>query len=273
MEMEKINDNTIRVLLETDDLTERGITVLDLLGNRKEIESFFYSILDEVDIDNEFRENDAVTFQLLPNRNGLELFISKVNPKDLEDYEYDDEQEDQNDSKDDDNEVENEKDPKDDGKKSRKLSDDVRFTFLEPDGSEGQDITEMIHDELIKNRAEDSGQKHLGNDGDGVSEYLNDKNIQRKHYVIEFSDFEDFVSLAKLLKSESLASCLYLLDNNYYLDLIFFVDQMSDSHIKDVLSLAVEYGKRVSLSHDILEERGKCILSSSAFELTRYYFK
>ena len=106
MEMEKINDNTIRVLLETDDLTERGITVLDLLGNRKEIESFFYSILDEVDIDNEFRENDAVTFQLLPNRNGLELFISKVNPKDLEDYDYDD---DQDDSKDDDDEIENEK--------------------------------------------------------------------------------------------------------------------------------------------------------------------
>ncbi|EJF00925.1 adaptor protein MecA [Liquorilactobacillus mali] len=270
MEMEKINDNTIRVLLETDDLTERGITVLDLLGNRKEIESFFYSILDEVDIDNEFRENDAVTFQLLPNRNGLELFISKVNPKDIEDYEYDDDQDNPDDSKDDD---EDEKDSKDDDKKSRKFSDDVRFTFLEPDGSEGRDITEMIHDELIKNKDKDSGQKYLGNDGDGVSEYLNDKSIERKHYVIEFSDFEDFVSLAKLLKSESLASSLYLLDNKYYLDLIFFVDQTGDSHIKDILSLAVEYGKRVSLSHDILEERGKCILSSSAFELARYYFK
>lgn len=76
----KINDNTIRVLLENEDLTERGITVLDLLGNQSEIESFFFSILDEVDKDHEFRNNEAVTFQLMPNRNGLELLITKSNP-------------------------------------------------------------------------------------------------------------------------------------------------------------------------------------------------
>lgn len=77
MEMERINENTIRVVIGNDDLTERGITVLDLLGNHKQIEGFFYSILEEVDVDHQFQDNDAVTFQVLPNRNGLELFISK----------------------------------------------------------------------------------------------------------------------------------------------------------------------------------------------------
>ena len=77
MEMERINENTIRVLIENADLEARGVSFLDLLGNHKEIENFFYSILEEVDIDEQFQENDAVTFQVLPNRNGLELFISK----------------------------------------------------------------------------------------------------------------------------------------------------------------------------------------------------
>ncbi|WP_268913743.1 adaptor protein MecA [Lentilactobacillus sp. SPB1-3] len=77
MEMERINENTIRVLIGTEDLDKRGITVLDLLGNHKQIESFFYSILEEVDKDHQFQNNDAVTFQVLPNQNGLELFISK----------------------------------------------------------------------------------------------------------------------------------------------------------------------------------------------------
>ncbi len=77
MEMERINENTIRVLIENEDLEERGVTFLDLLGNHKQIENFFYSILEEVDIDEQFQETDAVTFQVLPNRNGLELFISK----------------------------------------------------------------------------------------------------------------------------------------------------------------------------------------------------
>ncbi|MFO8069058.1 MAG: adaptor protein MecA [Alkalibacterium sp.] len=77
MEIEYINDDTIRVVIENTDLEERGITFLDLLGNQKQIEKFFYSILEEVDIDEEFQESEAVTFQVMPNNNGLELFISK----------------------------------------------------------------------------------------------------------------------------------------------------------------------------------------------------
>ena len=64
MEMEHINENTIRVLIKNEDLAARGITFLDLLGNRKEIEKFFYSILEEVDVEEEFKGSDAVTFQV-----------------------------------------------------------------------------------------------------------------------------------------------------------------------------------------------------------------
>lgn len=78
--MEHINENTIRVLIESTDLEERGITFLDLLGNHKQIEDFFYSILEEVDVDEKFHESDAITFQVLPSGNGLELFISKGGP-------------------------------------------------------------------------------------------------------------------------------------------------------------------------------------------------
>ena len=78
MEMERINDNTIRVMIENSDLQERGISIMELLGNHDKIESFFYSILSEVDINHDFNEEDQVTFQILPNRNGLELFISRL---------------------------------------------------------------------------------------------------------------------------------------------------------------------------------------------------
>ena len=86
--MEHINENTIRVNIENTDLEERGITFLDLLGNQRQIENFFYSILEEVDIHEEFQETDSVTFQVVPKKNGLELYISKGNsakdiPKDL----------------------------------------------------------------------------------------------------------------------------------------------------------------------------------------------
>ncbi|WP_119318445.1 adaptor protein MecA [Companilactobacillus formosensis] len=77
MEMDRLNENTIRVILSTEDLQERGVTVLDLLGNKKQIETFFYSILDEVDKNHVFTNNEPVTFQIMPNKEGLELLISK----------------------------------------------------------------------------------------------------------------------------------------------------------------------------------------------------
>lgn len=85
--MEHINENTIRVLIKSEDLAARGITFLDLLGNHNEIENFFYSILEEVDIDEEFKGSEAVTFQVLPKGDGLELFISKnLPPEGMENF-------------------------------------------------------------------------------------------------------------------------------------------------------------------------------------------
>ena len=37
MEMEHINKNTIRVLIDNNDLSARGITILDLLGDHQQI--------------------------------------------------------------------------------------------------------------------------------------------------------------------------------------------------------------------------------------------
>lgn len=78
MEMERINDNTIRVMVENDDLKDRGTSVRDLLSDRNKIENFFYNILSELDTDQDFVDNDKVSFQVLPNQNGLELFISRL---------------------------------------------------------------------------------------------------------------------------------------------------------------------------------------------------
>lgn len=77
MEMERINENTIRVLVDSQDLEDRGIKILDLLSDHKQIQDFFYSILREVDSTHQFQDNDSVTFQVMPTNNGLELFISK----------------------------------------------------------------------------------------------------------------------------------------------------------------------------------------------------
>lgn len=82
MEKRQLDENTIQVIINQDDLEARGISMLDLIGNQKQIEDFFYSILEEVDTEHQFQRNDSVTFQALPIKNGLELIISKNVNKD-----------------------------------------------------------------------------------------------------------------------------------------------------------------------------------------------
>ena len=43
MEMERINEDTIKVLIMPEDLEERGINFLELISNHARIEQFFYS--------------------------------------------------------------------------------------------------------------------------------------------------------------------------------------------------------------------------------------
>ncbi|BDR55872.1 adaptor protein MecA [Xylocopilactobacillus apis] len=77
MEIDRIDKDNIRVFLVHKDLEERGVTILDLLGNQMQVEKFFYSILEEVDTDHSFSGPQSITFQVMPNEDGLELLISK----------------------------------------------------------------------------------------------------------------------------------------------------------------------------------------------------
>lgn len=237
MEMERINENTIRVVIGNDDLTERGITVLDLLGNHKQIEGFFYSILEEVDVDHQFQDNDAVTFQVLPNRNGLELFISKnADEEDAAD--------------------ESQGDASVDSEHPDQVSDQIKEHLLEKDNQ--KDFF--------------SGFKSVANDSNDIEDYLNDGGQPTTTRVVKLHSFEDMISLARVLRLENAASNLYRYKDAYYLELIFFVNESSRESIKDELAVAYEYAERTKVAPDVLAEHGQLIMDNSALELTRFHF-
>ena len=60
MEMERINDDTILVRIENEDLQERGTSVSELLANPTEIEEFFHSILVEMDVIDQFEDSEGM---------------------------------------------------------------------------------------------------------------------------------------------------------------------------------------------------------------------
>lgn len=78
VQVDHIDENTVRVRITKQELENRGVKILDLLGDKTKIQQFFYSILDEVDTEHNFADNTPVTFQVMPNNGGLDLLISKV---------------------------------------------------------------------------------------------------------------------------------------------------------------------------------------------------
>ncbi len=243
MEMERINEDTIRVLIGNDDLNERGIRVLDLLGNHKQIESFFYSILEEVDVDHQFQDNDAVTFQVLPNRNGLELFISK---------------------------------------NSENLQDTIAKATQSPNQSDEEttqdDVSDYLKRKLIQTDTDNNDQtqgvqSNPTKDTNDLDPYIDDPDTPTKEYVLQFDSFEDVISLAQMFRPEGLASNLFKYRDKYYMELVFFVDQSSTGTIKDDVSVALEYANLSKVTADVLLEHGEKVMSNAALETMRHYFK
>lgn len=214
VEVEHVNENMIRVFLANHDLEERGVDVLDLLGNRKQIESFFYSILEEVDTDHKFSKDQAVTFQVMPNTKGLELLITKI-PSEMDDKTTD----------------------------FNLLDEDSAKTEVEAKATE--DTTDSATSSIAKQQV----------------------------ILVSFDQFEDFVDLSRNLVLEAGQSDLYQYQGRFYLKLTLFVDELRNLNVDDIQAIAAEYGNLETQAPETIAEFGQEVMSQTALELARYYFR
>ena len=214
MEVEHVNENMIRVFLANHDLEERGVDVLDLLGNRKQIESFFYSILEEVDTDHKLSKDQAVTFQVMPNTKGLELLITRI-PSEMDD----------------------------------KTTD---FNLLDEDSAKTEVEAKATED---------------------TTDSATSSTAKQQVILVSFDQFEDFVDLSRNLVLEAGQSDLYQYQGRFYLKLTLFVDELRNLNVDDIQAIAAEYGNLETQAPETIAEFGQEVMSQTALELARYYFR
>lgn len=242
MEMEHINENTIRVLIKGEDLAARGITFLDLLGNHKEIENFFYSILEEVDVDGEFKGSEAVTFQVLPKDDGLELLISKneslenMNPYELYGDQYSAEE------------------------ITSWLKEEKQDFF---ENLTQEEMMEWFNKESTEAERQDVNTKKIKNENEIV---------KSKYLVFEFVNFEAFIQLVNERVFPELESNLYLFKDRYYLTVEFLNIEMSKEKLAQEVANFIEYARISHYTNDLLIEHGELIMGPGAIETARSYF-
>ncbi|KJY58806.1 Competence negative regulator MecA [Lactobacillus kimbladii] len=236
MQVDHINNNTIRVRIGKQELANRGLKVLDLLGDKNKIQHFFYSILDEIDTDHSFSQDAPVTFQVMPNNGGLDLLITKVTEKDrnnlaqLFDNDFTD---------------------------NNKKNNDARKSFLdlEPEDEET--------DKDESNEPADSSQPKV------KKQFWK---LQKKQ-AYSFTDLDQVTELAESLKANDLSSSLYFERGKFYLELIFTSQDYSEIKPADAWAIANEYGIKVKTSEMArVRTNGKCLLTNDALDQLRHYF-
>ena len=236
MQVDHINNNTIRVRIGKQELANRGLKVLDLLGDKNKIQHFFYSILDEIDTDHSFSQDAPVTFQVMPNNGGLDLLITKVTEKDrnnlaqLFDNDFTD---------------------------NNKKNNDARKSFLdlEPEDEET--------DKDESNEPADSSQPKV------KKQFWK---LQKKQ-AYSFTDLDQVTELADSLEASDLSSSLYFERGKFYLELIFTSQDYSEIKPADAWAIANEYGIKVKTSEMArVRTNGKCLLTNDALDQLRHYF-
>lgn len=242
MQVDHINENTIRVRINKDELAHRGLKVLDLLGDKQKIQQFFYSILSEVDTDHTFTQGVPVTFQVMPNNGGLDLMITKIKPDDADNLRQMIE-------------------PMNSDTNQTQAEPDSRRSFFDLDPKD--DVNTEL-DPIKEEQLESSNQDNAAN-----TQYLKFQN----HHSYSFDKLGNIVELADSLKVSDLASSLYYLRGKYYLKLAFLDENYAELKPTDTWAIANEYGIKIDDEEmKTVKETGKCLLNRDALEYIRYYF-
>ena len=242
MQVDHINENTIRVRINKNELAHRGLKVLDLLGDKQKIQQFFYSILSEVDTDHTFTQGVPVTFQVMPNNGGLDLMITKIKPDDADNLRQMIE-------------------PMNSETNQTQAEPDSRRSFFDLDPKD--DVNTEL-DPIKEEKLESSNQENAVN-----IQYWKFQN----HHSYSFDELGNLVELADSLKVSDLASSLYYLRDKYYLKLAFLDENYAELKPADAWAIANEYGIKIDDEEmKTVKETGKCLLNRDALDYIRYYF-
>lgn len=242
MQVDHINENTIRVRINKNELAHRGLKVLDLLGDKQKIQQFFYSILSEVDTDHTFTQGVPVTFQVMPNNGGLDLMITKIKPDDADNLRQMIE-------------------PMNSETNQTQAEPDSRRSFFDLDPKD--DVNTEL-DPIKEEKLESSNQENAVN--------IQYWKFQNQHSY-SFDELGNLVELADSLKVSDLASSLYYLRGKYYLKLAFLDENYAELKPADAWAIANEYGIKIDDEEmKTVKETGKCLLNRDALDYIRYYF-
>lgn len=215
MEIERINENTVKFFISYGDIEDRGFEKEEIWYNRERSEQLFWEMMDEVNDEEEFSMEGPLWIQVKALSKGLEIVVSKANPeKELQDiFSFD-------------------------------SDDKVNLTIA------NNDLEEMTK---LKNEFEQMGKVDIYNDTLVLADSLEEL-IQFSHYIPQYLEvYMDDTQLyymesqyqlyIKLLENE---------DDDDISNIIFHFGSEFGEEVETTLAMLQEYGQQV-LADNVLQ--------------------
>ena len=227
MEMKQISETTLKITISMDDLEERGMELKDFLIPQEKTEEFFYAVMDELDLPENFKDSGMLSFRVTPRKDRIDVFVTKseiskdLNLEDLADMED-----------------------------IAQMSPEDFFKTLEQNMRDKGDAEAL--DRLAE--AEKAEETAASSEEETAQEFV--------HFVLDFDSIEDVVRFAQAVNFDVEASELFKVGDNYYMTVLLNLIDKPSYYLNFMHARILEYASPWTKTRAYLLEHGVQLLSA-----------
>lgn len=241
MKMKQINDSTIKITIQLEDLEERGMEMSDFLVPQEKTEEFFYTILDELEMPENFLDSGMLSFRVTPKPDKVDVFVTKSKLDKNLDF----------------NDL---ADLPDMDELSQMSPDEFLKTIEKSIFEKSKDDLEAVQSLETAEANHDQSSSEEGTNKTEQSE-TSERYI---YFILHFNDLTAAVSFAKSVDYQIDLSELYKYDSVYYLTILVDVEGLPDSYPSWLLAKMREFAEDSDITRAVLQEHGQLLLVTDA---------
>lgn len=234
MRIERIDDMTVKLFITYTDIEARGFKREDLWTNRKRGEEFFWSVMEEVNEEEDFVVEGPLWIQVHAFEKGVEVTISKSKNEDIVNMSEED------------------------------------SAFDELDNQLNELLSQSLKEE---NEESDSKEVSSQSQYSKATSKGRNNRVMPRTVIFKFDSLEAIIEYAyrnnqSLTQFEDL---LYMLNHQYYY-VVHFDDTVSETEIHDYYGQILEFAAPSDTTQLYLDDYGKIVMSHNVIDQVKRYF-
>lgn len=234
MRIERVDDTTVKLFITYSDIEARGFSREDLWTNRKRGEEFFWSMMDEINEEEDFVVEGPLWIQVHAFEKGVEVTISKSK-----------------------------------NEEAMNMADDNHFDQFDDQVNELLAQT-LESEDNVENIFEQRDQQKKAQQEQPQRQR---KQASMRTVIVKFEDLEQVINYAYHNNQSTVEfeDLLYMIDSQYYYA-IHFDENVDQETINDSYSQLLEFAYPTDKTEVYLNDYGKIIMSHNVTSQLRRYF-